>query len=143
MKFEKKLKFRRNCHIGVVSLGCIAVALGIVKMLASEQPELLSYYFTTGIAMIAVGIIKLRQSIMALSDKNKFESLHIKEHDEWNMFVRYKATYYAFAATVITSYMVSLAFLFIDSDWFVPFLYANSILVLFYLLFTFILRKVK
>jgi VIT1/CCC1 family predicted Fe2+/Mn2+ transporter len=143
VKFERKLGLRRNCLIVFIILGTVSIAIGIIKICSVNDSEHITYYFSTGLAMVIAGSIKLTKTIAALTNKEKFENMQIDEYDEWNTLIRYKAAYYSFAATIIVSYTASLVFLFINSSLFTPFLLANSILVVFYLFFTLILRKTK
>jgi hypothetical protein len=143
MKFEKKMKLRRALIIAAIIMGVISVALGAIRMNLPDVPDFINYYFIIGFGTIAVGIIKLRRTIKALSDGNKLENLRIEERDEWNVLIRLKAAYYAFAATIITSYTLSLFLLFVDSGLFIPFMIANSILAAYYIFFSLVLRIIK
>jgi len=143
MKFEKKMKLRRTLMTAMILIGVVSVALGAIRMNLPDVPDFINYYFIIGFGTIAVGIIRLRQTIKALSDANKLENLRIEERDEWNMLIRLKAAYYAFVATIITSYTLSLIFLFVNSDLFVPFTIANFILAVYYIFFSLVLRKTK
>ena len=143
MKFEKKLKLRRALLTAMIIMGVISVALGAIRMNLADTPDFINYYFIMGFGLIAVGIIKLRRTIKALSDENKMENLRIEERDEWNMLIRLKAAYYAFAATIITSYTLSLVFLFVNSELFIPFTISNFILAAYFILFSLVLRKIK
>ena len=143
MKFEKKMKLRRALLAAVIMMGVVSVALGAIRMNLPDVPDFISYYFIIGFGTIVVGIIKLRQTIKALSDENKMENLRIEERDEWNMMIRLKAAYYAFTATVITSYILSLVFLFVNSGLFIPFMIANAILAAYFIFFSWILRIIK
>ncbi|MDR0220607.1 MAG: hypothetical protein LBI54_04275, partial [Lachnospiraceae bacterium] len=105
MKFAEKLKLRRNLMIMFILLGLCAIVLGIVKICLADNVGFINYYFATGLALLVVSGRKLRQTLRALSDKEKYESLYIKEHDEWNTMTLLKATYYAFATAALLSYV--------------------------------------
>jgi len=143
MDFEKKLKLRRALLIAFIIIGFVSVALGLVRVFFTDDHVFLSYYFGTGVGLIVAGIINLKRTITALSNKDKMENLRIEEYDEWNTVVRYRAAYYAVCATMITLYALSLIFLFIHSDLFLPFIIADAILIVFFFTFMLVLRKIK
>ncbi len=143
MIFEKKLKIRLICNVAYLILGVISITLGILKIYYSRAYEPTTYYFATGCALIFGSVRKLKQTKAALSDTKKLESLKIEEHDEWNLTVRYKAAYFAFSTAIILFYMVSLVFLFINSSLYLPFIIVNAILVIFYLFYWAMLRKLS
>jgi hypothetical protein len=112
-----------------------------VKICLADNVGFINYYFATGLALLVVSGRKLGQTLRALSDKEKYESLYIKEHDEWNTLTLLKATYYAFATAALLSYVLSLVLLFTDSVWFPPFVAANAIYAAFYVFYIIVMRK--
>ncbi len=144
MKFRNKLKTRLVYGIIIIVLGFTAFVLGIIKNIQNGADfGLLSYYAGTGGGLIAVGILTVKKSFSALSNKQKMKNLKVEEQDERNIQITYKAGYFTFALSAVILYAVSLLLMFMESALFRPVMALCSGIVFLYLLFYTLVRKLS
>lgn len=85
MKFENKLKLRLYLAIGYIVLGVILIILFNLK--GAEN----SYLSSMGLALIVVGIVRIRNHIIITKNEESIQKQKIAETDERNIAIANKA----------------------------------------------------
>lgn len=85
MKFENKLKLRLYLAIGYIVLGVILIILFNLK--GAEN----SYLSSMGLALIVVGIVRIRNHIIITKNEESIRKQKIAETDERNIAIANKA----------------------------------------------------
>jgi uncharacterized membrane protein HdeD (DUF308 family) len=108
VSFDKRLKMRILLGILISAVGASAMAVSF--SIRSDYAK--GFYMGTGVALLAVSIIKIVQNIRMLGNEDRKRAARIKEEDERNRLIWYRSSYYALYAIYLAGYVSTFYFAF-------------------------------
>ena len=90
MEFQKKIKQRLYTARFFIVFGIVLVAVALWKQLDNE------FFFAYGVAILAIGIVRMRQYRKQMASPEAMRIQEIRETDERNIMLANKAKSWAF-----------------------------------------------
>lgn len=138
MKFENKLKLRLYLAIGYIVLGVIMIIL--FNLRGAEN----SYLSSMGLALIVVGIVRIRNYIIITKDEQTVIKQKIAETDERNIAIADKAKSVSFMIYVFIGCVAVIVLEILNkTQWVLAVSGAVCLLIVIYWISYLIIRKNK
>ncbi len=138
MKFENKLKLRLYLSIGYIVLGVIMIIL--FNLRGAEN----SYLSSMGLALIVVGIVRIRNYIIITKDEQTVIKQKIAETDERNIAIAEKAKSVSFMIYVFIGCVAVIVLEILNkTQWVLAVSGAVCLLIVIYWISYLIIRKNK
>ncbi len=127
MDYRKKLQTRLYIGIAYIVIG---IALAIISYVTATDNVFISSY---GIALIAVGAVRIRNHIIITRSEERIRQQEIAETDERNIMLNHKAQSIAFSLYVLLTGIAVIIFALLDMPQYVmPLAWSICLLVFIY-----------
>lgn len=142
MDYIKKLKLKIVFSVLFLLIGICAFSIGLYLSFQTDTNVFTSGYLSgTGAGLIVAGIIVTVKKLILLNNKEKLKEDKIKNEDERNLLLSYKASHYSLILTSVGLYLASFYFAFTNDVILQTITIIICILILVRFLLYFIMRK--
>ena len=113
MDYMKKFKLKIVFSVLFLLLGICAFSIGLYLSFQTDTNAFASGYLCgTGAGLIGAGIVITAKKLLLLNNKEKLKEDKIKNEDERNLLLSYKASHYSLILTSVGLYSASFYFAF-------------------------------